>query len=53
VTNYSPPSTQNVNGYETASGGNVLFRWTRTAQPRRILKVGAVLKQLLKDHGDL
>jgi iron complex outermembrane receptor protein len=30
ATNYSPPSTQNVNGYETASGGNVLFRWTRT-----------------------
>ncbi len=30
VTNYSPPSTENVDGYAVASGGNVLFRWTRT-----------------------
>ena len=28
--NYTPPSTQNVDGYEQLSGGNVLFRWKRT-----------------------
>jgi iron complex outermembrane receptor protein len=29
VTTYTPPSTENVNGYEQASGGNVLFKWRR------------------------
>ena len=30
ATNYTPPSTGNVDGYEQLSGGNVLFKWKRT-----------------------
>jgi iron complex outermembrane receptor protein len=29
VTTYTPPSTQNADGYEDLSGGNVLFKWKR------------------------
>jgi iron complex outermembrane receptor protein len=30
LTNYTPPSTGNVVGYEELSGANVLFKWKRT-----------------------
>ncbi len=33
LSNYTPPSTLNVDGYENLSGANLLFRWKRTASP--------------------
>jgi len=30
ATTYTPPSTQNVEGYEQLSGANLLFKWKRT-----------------------
>jgi len=41
LTTYTPPSTQNVDGNEGLSGGDVLFRWKRTLSAGNDIQVQA------------